>query len=370
MLRALVALLLVIAAVLVGLWQFGILGTPFGGAPQAIEERNTLFEVVRSGDVAAVQERLAAGEAVDATDAFGQTPLMDAIHNRVSLAVVDALVEAGADVNAVSDTGWTPLMYAARDGADPRPALYLLNAGADPTVTNAEGQTALDLARENSTVRNSGLFGRLEELTERPFVRGWPSAYVVPVAGATLSSRANHLPGAPRAYRNGTHEGFDFYDGTVSVPIEYGTPVQAVANGTVLRADTDYVELTREGYDALIADASGSLSTPPEVLDALRGRQVWIEHAGGFVSRYAHLSGVAPEIVVGSTVSQGQEIGYTGNSGTAEAAEGLQDDPHPHVEIWQGDRTFLGSGLEPRAIYDLAAQVFGERALPPFTDVD
>src|SRR5699024_8164733 len=142
------------------------------------------------------------------------------------------------------------------------------------------------------------------------------------------------LPGAPRPYRNGVHEGFDFYDGTVSVNIGYGTPISAVADGVVIRADHDYEDPSLADYEAMIAEAARALDTPPEILDALRGRQVWIRHAGGFVSRYARLAAVAEAAQEGATVRQGDIIGTTGNSGTIEAAQGTRDDPHPHVEVW------------------------------------
>ena len=365
--RLILTILIVAAAALVALWQLDVLQLPFQQQTVAQVAGTGLFEAARTGDLEVLQTRLTEGANADARDGFGQTPLMYAAGGTGSLETMETLVDAGADVQAQTDAGWTALMYAARDATTPEPVLWLLNAGADPTVRNAEGQSAADIAESNSAVRNSGLYRRLSELTSRPFERGWPSGYVVPVDGATISSRATHLPGAARAYRNGTHEGFDFYDGTVSVEIEYGTPIQAVAMGTVVRADTEYEELTMEAYEDVIDTARNSLSTPPEILDRLRGRQVWIRHPGGFISRYAHLSGIAPEVVVGTEVGQGQEIGATGNSGTLEAASGTQADPHPHVEIWRDEDTYLGLGMEPQRIYALAAQVFGTNALPPFT---
>lgn len=365
--RLLLTLLIVVAAAFVALWQFDVIDLPFGRETAVQVAGPDLFEAARTGDAASIQARLAEGAQPNATDGFGQTPLMYAAGGSGSLDTMAALVDAGADLDAQTEAGWTALMYAARDATTPEPVLWLLNAGADPTIRNAEGQSALDLAQGNSAIRNSGLYRRLAELVDKPFQKGWPSAYVVPVEGATISSRASHLPGAPRGYRNGTHEGFDFYHGTVSVPITYGTPIQAIAMGTVIRADVDYEELTIEAYEEVIDTARNSLSTPPDILDRLRGRQVWIRHPGGFVSRYAHLSGIAPEVVVGAEVTQGQEIAATGNSGTLEAAQQTQDDPHPHVEIWRDD-VYLGLGLEPAEIYALAEQVFGEDALPPFTD--
>ena len=369
---------MLVAGGLVVAWLAGV--PPF--AERTTEPEATpageLLDAAEAGTAEVVVAALASGADANAADPFGRSALMLAAAGGHDEAV-RALLAAGADVHARSDSGWTALMFAADGAPSATTALILLNAGSDPHIADAEGRRALDLARDHPPVRNSGLWSRLEELTAWPeelatltggdaFVRGWPSMFLVPIDGATISSRASHLPGAPRAYRNGTHEGFDFYDGTVSVEIAYGTPQRAAASGVVIRADGDYVEHTPDEYEDLIARATGSLSTPPEVLDALRGRQVWIRHPGGFVTRYAHLSGVAEDVVEGSLVRQGQVIGYTGNSGTLEAAEGRPDDPHPHVELWRGDETYLGQGMEPGAIYAVAAQVFGIDALPPFTD--
>lgn len=364
--RVVAVIVLLALALGLGSWLLGL--PPFGSRTPATPPLPELFSLVESGDVTAIEAAFAAGADVHARNEVGLTPLMAALGSNAPNSLLDLLLANGADIDQQAANGLTALMLAAGQGT-PGQVVYLLNAGADPTVTNAEGQTALDLARSNTAVRTSGAYVRLVELAQLPsFVRGWPAAYVVPVEGATISSRRNHLPGAPRAYRNGYHEGFDFYDGTVSVSIGYGTPVRVVADGVVIRADHGYVENTQAEYDVLIATASASLDTPPEVLDRLRGRQVWVQHAGGFVTRYAHLSAVAEAVVVGQALRQGDIVGSTGNSGTLEAAQNTQDDPHPHVEIWRPDGTYLGAAMEPEDIWSLAAQVFGSAALPPFHD--
>ena len=360
--RLLVVALLFVALVAGGLFAFGVL--PLGEKEPDVPD---LFLVIEQNDPAAIGEALAAGADLHGRNEAGLTPLMTAISSGASTAVIETLLRAGANIDDQAASGTTALMLAAGMGT-PAQVIYLLNAGADPTPQDTQGRTAAELAMTNPQVRTSGAFPRLQELAGRPFVRGWPSGYVVPVEGATISSRRSHLPGAARAYRNGVHEGFDFYSGTVSVAINYGTPINAVADGVVIRADHDYVEHTLEEYNALIEQAGRSLSTPPDILDGLRGRQVWIQHAGGFVTRYAHLAAVAEIVAVGAPIKQGDIIGTTGNSGTLEAAEGTQDDPHPHVEIWRGEETFLGAALEPEQIWELAGQVFGVDALPPFHD--
>ena len=369
MFRVLLTLFVVAAGAAVALWQLDVVKLPFGQEESGVSRgQGTLFSVVKSGDVTQLQEMLAAGGDVNARDQYGQTPIIYAISEGAGEAVVRALLAAGADVNVTTEAGWTPLMYAARDADSAGTVQLLMFAGADPTVRNAEGQSAADLARANPAVASTWLLDRLLYLADHPFSSDWPSGYTVPVEGATISSRSTHLPGATRAYRNGTHEGFDFYDGTVSVEIAYGTPIRAVAEGVVIRADHDYVEMSLDEYNKIIATAQRNLSTPEEILDKLRGRQVWIRHPGGFVSRYAHLSAISEGLQVGAEVAQGERIAATGNSGTLEAAQGTREGPHPHVEIWKGNEAYLGYALEACQIYPLAAQVFGEVALPPYTE--
>lgn len=364
MARLAVVVLVVLLAAVAAAWRFELLPNPFAREP-APPPVPAVLAALASGDAAALAAALAAGADLAVLDAEGRPPLHVATLTGRTDALA-ALVAAGADVQWAAADGTTALHLALRHAADPRAPLLLLNAGADPTVRDANGQGVVEHANANTAVRSSGLFVRLRELADAPFVRGWPSGYVSPVPGATISSRAAHWPNAPRAYRNGTHEGFDFYDRAVSgtAQIAYGTPIVAVADGRVVRADHGYVELTVAEYDAIIAEARRGLSTPPEILDQLRGMQVWVEHAGGFVSRYAHLSEIPADVQVGATIVQGQVVGLTGNSGTVEAAEGTRDDPHPHVELWRG-ATYLGQGLEPADIYALAGQVFGLGALPP-----
>lgn len=370
MLRAILLTLLLAAAAVVVLWQFDIINLPFGEGSLARQPAvPDIHEAAAETQLPELLSALEAGTPVDSRDGDGATPLMLAVSASAGASFLQLLLEAGADVNAVDSAGFTPLLRAARDSRQPDALLLLLNAGADPTARSPQGDSAASLAASNPTLNATRLLPRLQELAEADFDPAWPSGYVVPVDGATISSRRSHLPGALRAYRNGRHEGFDFYQGTVSVPITYGTPIQAVAAGTVIRADHDYTELTAAEYDRVIEESRASLSTPEEHLDRLRGMQVWISHPGGFVSRYAHLSGIDESVQVGAALSQGQTLGFTGNSGTLEAVQLTEDDPHPHVEIWQGDSTYLGAGLEPEQIYRLAGQLFGQAALPAvFTD--
>jgi murein DD-endopeptidase MepM/ murein hydrolase activator NlpD len=83
-----------------------------------------------------------------------------------------------------------------------------------------------------------------------------------------------------------------------------GTPVQAVANGTVTTAGWD------SGY----------------------GNLVQIKHRNGLTTGYAHLSRIAAGIRPGKVVSQNDTIGYVGQTGLATG-------PHLHYMMTENGRT-------------------------------
>jgi murein DD-endopeptidase MepM/ murein hydrolase activator NlpD len=168
----------------------------------------------------------------------------------------------------------------------------------------------------------------------------------MPVEGATITKRDFQMPGAPRHYRLGVHEGMDFYGHTVGVPVNRRTKVRAVDEGIVTRAIVDYDPVSAEEAEAWYAQSRKHGYTPPDVLDGYRGMQVWIEHGGGIVSRYAHLSSIEPDISEGAEVGRGQTIATVGNSGTPGSLQSEVADVHLHLELWVGDH-FVGQFLRP-----------------------
>jgi len=180
----------------------------------------------------------------------------------------------------------------------------------------------------------------------------------MPIAGACLTSSPNLLPNAPREYRYGIHEGVDFYQGYSCAAIGLGTPVLAAKDGVLIRADYDYVPLSPGELDQLLARSQAQGYTDAETLDRFRGRQVWIDHGNGIVSRYCHLSGISAGLAVGQHVSAGDLIGYVGNSGTPESVTDPELEMHLHFEIRIGN-TFLGAGLSPLEARVLYAFTFG-----------
>ncbi|MFO7545612.1 MAG: M23 family metallopeptidase [Trueperaceae bacterium] len=184
-----------------------------------------------------------------------------------------------------------------------------------------------------------------------------PAGLWFPIPGAGLPSADDYLPGAPRAYRNGVSQGFDFHDGDAGVPITYGTPVIAAASGNVVRADTAHVEMDQRAWDVLLADVAAE-GADEEQLDRLRGRQLWIRTSDGTVLRYGHLAGIRDGVRVGSSVFRGQVVGYAGNSGTDVGVTGRRDGVRLRFEIWPSDDAFFGEDLEPTQVRLRAASLF------------
>jgi murein DD-endopeptidase MepM/ murein hydrolase activator NlpD len=144
-----------------------------------------------------------------------------------------------------------------------------------------------------------------------------------PIKGAQVSKIPSHLPGAPRAYRNGFHEGIDWYDHASGGGITTETPIYAMAEGVVVRADHDFVEYeSSEIRNQDLAYTAELQDTPEYIFDRLRGRQVWVQYQGGVMNRFAHLHEIPSNLQVGDRVTAETVIGYVGNSGTSDGVIG------------------------------------------------
>lgn len=188
--------------------------------------------------------------------------------------------------------------------------------------------------------------------TPPPVIRG----FRFPIEGACFPAEDELIPNAPREYRFGVHEGVDFYPDRACTPIERGMPVLAAKTGIVIRADLDYKDITQEEMDGLLARSTQQGSTDPAVLDRLRGRQVWLDHGGGVVTRYCHLLSIEPGMAEGVVVAAEQVLGRVGNSGTPEGVSDPALENHLHFEIRVGD-SYLGQGLsvaETRRLWEEA----------------
>lgn len=175
---------------------------------------------------------------------------------------------------------------------------------------------------------------------------------LMPIGGSDIPQRENQMPGAPRHYRYGVHEGADFY-------WQAGTAVRAVAPGTVIRAMTDYQLPTQEMFANWSFTVQSLGYTSPEAHDFYRGRQVWIEHEGGLITRYVHLSAIDTMISEGTTVEAGQIIGAVGNTGSPVSLESPNTDAHLHFELWLNDH-YLGQFLRPIETREWLAIILNE----------
>lgn len=115
-----------------------------------------------------------------------------------------------------------------------------------------------------------------------------------PLKFTRISSKFSHARFHPVLKRYRPHHGIDY-----AAPS--GTPVRAVADGVV----------TKKSYDKAA------------------GNMLKIKHPGNLSSGYLHLRGFAKGIKVGARVSQGQVIGYVGNTGRSTG-------PHLDFRLWKG----------------------------------
>jgi len=242
---------------------------------------------------------------------------------------------------------------------------YYLRGGAEIRALYAEGDR-LYLASRDAIYAYPGVTPPTwERAPAEPVVPLLPhdpqilealSSFIFPIEGTRLPDRAFLFPGAPRLYRYGVHEGTDFYLGREGVVTE-DIPLLAMADGVVIRADWEYEEPTAEEMEEMLAETQEAHYTPPEILERLRGRQVWIDLGDGIVVRYCHLSRIAEGLEVGQEVKQGTIIGYAGNSGTPQAQAGPEVGVHLHLEVRLGDG-YLGQYLRPSEVKEWLGQIF------------
>jgi ankyrin repeat protein len=115
---------------------------PMTTAPVA--PRNALIEAAKQGDAVALSA--ADRDALSTTDGLGRAPLHYAARLG-HVAAVDALLAAGVAVDQTDADGFTPLLRAAQGGDANLPIVRrLLAAGADPSAV-AQGADGAALAR-------------------------------------------------------------------------------------------------------------------------------------------------------------------------------------------------------------------------------
>jgi len=157
----------------------------------------------------------------------------------------------------------------------------------------------LELQLKNQTAAPPPVDAAANALLERKLLlRTTPNGF--PLSSRQAISSSFGARQHPILQRVRQHDGVDF-------SVKLGTPVYATANGMVITAVTQ--------------NASGF------------GRQVVLEHAWGFSSRFAHLNRVM--VKPGEHIRKGALLGYSGNSGSSSG-------PHLHYEVH-----YKGKALDP-----------------------
>ncbi len=186
---------------------------------------------------------------------------------------------------------------------------------------------------------------------------------LLPCKNVPVPKRSLLLPNAPRKYRKGIHRGIDFV-------VNWGTPVNAVAKGVVIRSDRHYEEFDPEFRKQLL-DVSDKLGhTPSDIFEhILLGRSVFIDHGFDLVpgyraiTIYAHLSHIDTYIKPGIKIDAGEQIGLSGNSGTEDGTLGKRTGAHLHWELIlqdAGGEYYLGQGWDTEKLYQELVRVFSE----------
>ena len=265
---------------------------------------------------------------------------------------------------AVSGAGWLIASSASEEGDG---GAFGLSLGSDDDRETASPTATPEIATPEGEATpsptESATAAPTEAPTEEPTAppaSGEPTGYAYPLAGVHIPDKGSQLPNAPRDYRCGFHEGVDFYPFDSGPFIGRGDPVYAARAGTVIRIDHDFVEYTTDERNADLAAICGQGGTDGEILDRLRGRQVWLEHDDGNTTRYCHLNNVEGSLSVGQSVAVGQVIAGVGNSGTSNGAAGTEMDIHLHFEIRLGDPygQYLGAGQPESEVRRLLGQAF------------
>jgi murein DD-endopeptidase MepM/ murein hydrolase activator NlpD len=264
---------------------------------------------------------------------------------------------------AVSGAGWL-IASSASDEENADDGGVSIGSGdgtAEPTATAETTATAEATAvPPTETATEAPTEIPTAEPTQPPPVPGEPSGYAYPLSGVHIPDKSSQLPNAARDYRCGVHEGVDFYPFDSGPYIGRGDPVYAARAGTVIRVDHEFTEYTTAEREADLSTICATGGADAEILDRLRGRQVWIEHDDGNTSRYCHLNNVEGSLSSGQTVSTGQVIAGVGNSGTSNGAAGTELDIHLHFELRLGDPygQYLGAGQPESEVRRLLGQLF------------
>lgn len=183
----------------------------------------------------------------------------------------------------------------------------------------------------------------------------------LPCKGISVPKRTMRLPNAPRDYRSGTHRGIDFF-------ANWGTTVQAVADGIIVRADHGYKEVPADFRVNMLNASSKVGHTPSDIFNnILLGQAIFLDHGfdliPGFrtITIYAHLSHIDNKIKPGTIVKKGDIMGKSGNSGIRESTLGSRSGSHLHWEMIlqiKDQEIYLGKDIPNPELYNMLSRIF------------
>ncbi|HHW38229.1 MAG TPA: M23 family metallopeptidase [Bacillales bacterium] len=247
------------------------------------------------------------------------------------------------DFNIMEDQAWLSLNFL-RDNLD-------IGVRTENNKTFINTAKPIEL-KTNNEVTELSYLGSVENVIEiMDFLES-------PIKGAQVDTIPSHLPGAKRAYRNGVHEGMDWYGFSTGVSMNEQTKVFAMGDGVVVRADHEYNRYSsKEERNRELGMAAEVGFTPAYILDRLRGRQVWIQYENGLQARFAHLDRIPEELQVGDGVSAQTLIGYVGNTGTSGDVKGDRTELHLHLDLLYRGELFW-KGLSEKEIEKVLKTIF------------
>lgn len=226
-----------------------------------------------------------------------------------------------------------PLGLAALLGAATLPQTAAAAPAASPSA-NAPNNAAPSSAKPPSRARQQARPATATRVTSRAQPRPVP-----PRAAAqrpVLQRAALIAPLTPHPGLGGLGLEAEAFCGTMQMP---AGELRQVARG-ISRGHAGLDLMAPHGTPVLAA-AAGSIIYAGRYF--AYGNMVDISHADGVVTRYAHLSAFAENIVPGMSVTAGQEIGSVGATGRASG-------PHVHFEV-----RVAGRPLDPKPFLSLAA---------------